>query len=83
MDNAIFYTLAGDKRYYKNYTGTGNTINANHPVVRDHILAARRYWMVEMHVDGFRFDLASVLGRDGAFFTRITSPPARDWLRSD
>ena len=65
MDNAIFYTLAGDKRYYKNYTGTGNTINANHPVVRDHILAALRYWMVEMHVDGFRFDLASVLGRDG------------------
>jgi glycogen operon protein len=66
IDNAIFYTLAGDKRYYKDYTGTGNTINANHPVVRDHILAALRYWMIEMHVDGFRFDLASVLGRDGA-----------------
>ena len=66
MDNAIFYTLADDKRYYKDYTGTGNTINANHPVVRDHILAALRYWMVEMHVDGFRFDLASVLGRDCA-----------------
>ena len=65
IDNAIFYTLAGDKRYYKDYTGTGNTINANHPVVRDHILAALRYWVVEMHVDGFRFDLASVLGRDG------------------
>jgi isoamylase len=64
MDNAIFYTLAGDKRYYQDYKGTGNTINANHPVVRDHILAALRYWMVEMHVDGFRFDLASVLGRD-------------------
>jgi glycogen operon protein len=66
MDNAIFYTLASDKRYYQNFTGTGNTINANHPVVRDHILAALRYWMIEMHVDGFRFDLASVLGRDGA-----------------
>ena len=64
MDNAIFYTLADDKRYYKDYTGTGNTVNANHPVVRDHILSALRYWMVEMHVDGFRFDLASVLGRD-------------------
>lgn len=64
IDNAIFYTLAEDKRFYKDYTGTGNTINANHPVVRDHILAALRYWMVEMHVDGFRFDLASVLGRD-------------------
>jgi isoamylase len=66
IDNAIFYTFAGDKRYYKDYTGTGNTINANHPVVRDHILSALRYWMIEMHVDGFRFDLASVLGRDGA-----------------
>ena len=65
IDNTIFYMLASDKRYYLNYAGTGNTINANHPVVRDHILAALRYWMVEMHVDGFRFDLASVLGRDG------------------
>jgi len=65
VDNSIFYTLAGDKRYYRDSTGTGNTINANHPVVRNHILAALRYWMVEMHVDGFRFDLASVLGRDG------------------
>ena len=64
MDNAIFYTLADDKRHYKDYAGTGNTVNANHPVVRDHILAALRYWMVEMHVDGFRFDVASVLGRD-------------------
>jgi glycogen operon protein len=66
IDNAIFYMLAGDKRYYKNFTGTGNTVNANHPVVRDHILASLRYWMVEMHVEGFRFDLASVLGRDGS-----------------
>ena len=65
IDNAIFYTLKADKRYYENYAGTGNTINANHPVVREHILAALRYWVVEMHVDGFRFDLASILGRDG------------------
>lgn len=65
IDNAIFYMLAPDKRYYQDYTGTGNTINANHPVVRDHIMGALRYWVVEMHVDGFRFDLASVLGRDG------------------
>ncbi len=64
MDNEIFYMLSGDKRYYRNETGTGNTVNANHPVVRDHILAALRYWVTEMHVDGFRFDLASVLGRD-------------------
>jgi isoamylase len=64
IDNAIFYTLAPDQRYYQDYTGTGNTINANHPVVRDHIMDALRYWVVEMHADGFRFDLAAVLGRD-------------------
>jgi glycogen operon protein len=65
IGNEIFYTLAGDKRYYKNYTGTGNTVNANHLVVRDHILTALRYWVEEMHVDGFRFDMATVLDRDG------------------
>ena len=65
LDNAIFYTLAKDGRHYLDYTGTGNTVNANHPVVRDHILTALRYWTTEMHVDGFRFDLASVLARDG------------------
>jgi glycogen operon protein len=65
IDNAIFYMLASDQRYYRDYAGTGNTINANHPVVQDHILAALRHWVLEMHVDGFRFDLASILGRDG------------------
>ncbi len=74
IDNAIFYTLADDKRHYKDYTGTGNSVNANHPVVRDHILAALRYWKVEMHVDGFRFDLASVLGRDGAGNLQANAP---------
>ncbi len=64
IDNAIYYMLSADKRHYQDFTGTGNTINANHPVVRDQIVAALRYWVVEMHADGFRFDLASVLGRD-------------------
>jgi isoamylase len=64
IDNAIFYMLAEDRRFYKDYTGTGNTVNANHPVVQDFILDALRHWVMEMHVDGFRFDLASVLGRD-------------------
>ena len=82
MDNAIFYTLADDKRYYKDYTGTGNTINANHPVVRDHILAALRYWMVEMHVDGFRFDLASVLGR-GRSGNLLSNPPLLERIAED
>jgi isoamylase len=64
IDNAIFYMLESDPRFYKNYANTGNTLNANHPVVRDYILSALRYWVVEMHVDGFRFDLATILGRD-------------------
>ncbi|MBF0489812.1 MAG: glycogen debranching protein GlgX [Candidatus Omnitrophica bacterium] len=64
IDNTIFYLLEDDQRFYKNYTGTGNTINANHPVVQEHILSALRYWVQEMHVDGFRFDLASILSRD-------------------
>jgi len=66
IDNRIFYMLAPDRRFYRDYTGTGNTVNANHPVVQDHILDALRYWVMEMHVDGFRFDLASVLGRDAS-----------------
>jgi len=64
IDNAIYYWLAEDKRYYRDFSGTGQTVHAAHPVVRDHILDALRYWVMEMHVDGFRFDLASVLGRD-------------------
>jgi len=82
MDNAIFYTLADDKRYYKDYTGTGNTINANHPVVRDHILSALRHWVVEMHVDGFRFDLASVLGR-GRSGNLLSNSPLLERIAED
>jgi glycogen operon protein len=64
VDNAVYYLLDGDGRDYTDYTGTGNTVKADHPVVRDFILNTLRHWVVEMHVDGFRFDLASVLGRD-------------------
>jgi len=65
MLNRIFYLLEdGDRRRYKNFSGCGNTVNCNHPVVRAFILDCLRYWALEMHVDGFRFDLASVLGRD-------------------
>ena len=74
IDNAIFYMLEDDQRHYRDYTGTGNTVNANHPVVRDHILAALRHWVVEMHVDGFRFDLAAVLGR-GRSGQLLRNPP--------
>ncbi len=64
IDNSIYYTLYEDKRYYWNYSGCGNTLNCNHRVVRDLIIDSLRYWVSEMHVDGFRFDLASILTRD-------------------
>jgi len=65
IENSIFYMLQENGcRYYKDFTGAGNTLNANHPVVRELIMLVLRYWVMHMHVDGFRFDLASVLGRD-------------------
>jgi len=64
LDNKIYYMLRGRGRRYKNYSGCGNTLNCNHPLVRGFILDCLRYWVVKMHVDGFRFDLASILGRD-------------------
>ena len=62
LDNAIYYML-GSRGKYANYTGCGNTMNCNHPVMKDLIIECLRYWIVEMHVDGFRFDLATILGR--------------------
>ena len=64
LDNTAFYILQEDRSGYANYTGTGNTLNANHPIVRRMIVDSLRYWVEEMHVDGFRFDLASILARD-------------------
>src|SRR5580693_2126546 len=64
LENSIFYMLQENKRYYRDFTGVGNTLNANHPVVRELVTSVLRYWVMHMHVDGFRFDLASVLGRD-------------------
>jgi len=65
IENSIFYMLQENgRRYYKDFTGAGNTLNANHPVVREFVRLVLRYWVMHMHVDGFRFDLASVLGRD-------------------
>lgn len=64
IDNSIYYML-DEENDYLNFSGCGNTINCNHPVVIEMILASLRYWVVEMHVDGFRFDLASVFNRDG------------------
>ena len=63
--NDTYYILDPDRARYANYSGTGNTLDANHPIVRRMILDSLRYWVQEMHVDGFRFDLASILARGG------------------
>lgn len=64
IDNPTYYMLSQDGASYADYSGCGNTLNANHPVVRRMIVDSLRYWVTEMHVDGFRFDLASILSRD-------------------
>jgi glycogen operon protein len=66
LENSVYYILEEDRCRYSNYTGTGNTLNANQPIVRRLIVDSLRYWVEEMHVDGFRFDLASILSRDEA-----------------
>jgi len=82
IDNAAYYRLAGDRRYYVDYTGTGNTLNATHPRTLQLIMDSLRYWISEMHVDGFRFDLASTLARElhdvdrlGSFFDIVHQDP--------
>ena len=82
IDNAAYYRLAPDPRYYMDFTGCGNTLNMQHPRVLQLIMDSLRYWIQEMHVDGFRFDLASTLARElfdvnrlGAFFDIIHQDP--------
>ncbi len=83
VDNASYYRLEPDNpRYYTDYTGCGNTLNVRHPRVLQLIMDSLRYWVMEMHVDGFRFDLASALARElhavdklGAFFDIIHQDP--------
>jgi len=81
IDNKTYYMLDSQGRY-ANYTGCGNTVNCNHPVVRGFVIACLRYWAAEYHIDGFRFDLASVLGRDlsGA---PLANPPLLEALAYD
>jgi isoamylase len=64
IDNPTYYILEADKSKYANYSGTGNTLNGNKSIVRRMIMDALHFWVKEMHVDGFRFDLASILSRD-------------------
>ncbi len=71
LDNTAYYHLmADDPRYFQDYTGTGNSLNLNHPQTLQLVMDSLRYWVEEMHVDGFRFDLAVTLGRDPDTFTR-------------
>nr|VFK57810.1 MAG: glycogen operon protein [Candidatus Kentron sp. UNK]VFK69175.1 MAG: glycogen operon protein [Candidatus Kentron sp. UNK] len=82
IDNAVYYIVDMEGGDYHNYSGCGNTVNCNHPVVRDMILDSLRYWITEMHVDGFRFDLASILGRgrDGSV---LHNPPLLEQIAAD
>jgi glycogen operon protein len=82
IDNPTYYILEGDGSRYANYTGCGNTLNANHPVARRMIVDSLRYWVTEMHVDGFRFDLASILSRDGEGRV-LPNPPVLWDIESD
>ena len=82
LANDTYYILARDKSRYADYTGCGNTLNANEPIVRRLILDSLRYWVSEMHVDGFRFDLASILSRDQNG-DPMASPPVLWDIESD
>ncbi|MEJ2725125.1 MAG: glycogen debranching protein GlgX, partial [Deltaproteobacteria bacterium] len=82
IDNAYYYRLADDRRYYTDYTGTGNSLNMRNPHVLQLVMDSLRYWVLEMHVDGFRFDLAATLARElhdvdrlSAFFDLIQQDP--------
>jgi glycogen operon protein len=82
LDNDIYYMVSADGSEYLDYTGCGNTLNCNHPVVRSMILECLRHWVVDHHIDGFRFDLAAVLGRggDGAL---LSNPPLLEAIAED
>jgi isoamylase len=82
IDNAYYYRLTKDRRYYMDYTGTGNSLNMRNPPVLQLLMDSLRYWVLEMHVDGFRFDLAATLARElhdvdrlSAFFDLIQQDP--------
>jgi len=82
IENRAYYILAGNQESYEDYSGCGNSINGNHSIVRRMIVDCLRYWVSEMHVDGFRFDLASVLARDTAGIP-LKDPPLLWEIESD
>lgn len=82
LENRSYYILEDNKTFYKNYSGTGNTMSANHSIVRRLITDCLRHWVSEMHIDGFRFDLAAVLARDEKG-NLIENPPILWSIESD
>ncbi len=81
IDNKTYYMLTDQGDYY-NFSGTGNTLNCNHPVVREMIIDSLRYWVTEFHIDGFRFDLASILTRDTRGYP-LDNPPLVEAIAKD
>ncbi|MDR3284688.1 MAG: glycogen debranching protein GlgX [Treponema sp.] len=83
FENSVYYHLEDkQKQCYKNYSGCGNTVNCNHPVTRQFIMDCLRYWVIEMHVDGFRFDLAPILAR-GRSGEVLANPPLTEEIAED
>jgi isoamylase len=81
LDNRTYYMLTPEGDYF-NFSGTGNTFNGNHPIVRDFVVSCLRYWASEYHIDGFRFDLASILDRDQHGIP-LANPPLLESLAND
>lgn len=82
LENPVYYILERDRQFYSNYTGCGNTVNGNHPVTRELIFNCLRYWVHNFHIDGFRFDLASILSRDRSG-NLMTNPPIVEMIAED
>ena len=82
IDNTIYYLLDPWTRAYLNFSGCGNTCNCNHPIVRSLIMDSLRWWVIDMHIDGFRFDLASILGRDSSGQV-LSNPPVVEVIAED
>jgi glycogen operon protein len=82
LENRVYYMLGNGGSYYQNFSGCGNTVNGNHPVVREMIFHCLRHWVHNYHVDGFRFDLASILSRDRSG-NLVPNPPLLEMIAED
>ncbi len=82
LENSVYYMLERDRQFYRNYSGCGNTVNGNHPVVREMIFHCLRHWVHNYHIDGFRFDLASILSRDRNG-NLVPNPPIVELIAED